>query len=132
MAKGKWKGAPGVFVAARKSQLGGLWPYLDNHDIKDRTAELRAAQEGREDDSFEAYERDDELEDGGGWEKGWGEEDWEPVVDLGEGEGEVKVGGARGARRRGGRGRRAAPPARRGRPSREEREIEAMFEGNVR
>lgn len=134
MAKGKWKGAPGVFVAARKSQLGGLWPYLDNHDIKDRTAERRAAQEDREDDSFEAGEGDDDFEDGG-WEKGWGgDEGWEPVVDLGEGEGEGggEGEGARGTRRRGGRGRRAVPPARRGGRSREEREIEAMFEGSIR
>ncbi|CAM9770309.1 unnamed protein product, partial [Discosporangium mesarthrocarpum] len=28
VSRGKWKGAPGVFVAARKSQLGGLWPHL--------------------------------------------------------------------------------------------------------
>lgn len=132
VAKGKWKGAPGVFVAARKSQLGGLWPYLDNHDVKDRTAELRAAQEeDREDDSFEADGGNDDLEDGGGWEKGWGgDEGWEPVVDLGGGE--EGDGGSRGTRRRGGRGRRAAPPARERRRSREESEIEAMFGGNVR
>lgn len=131
MAKGKWKGAPGVFVAARKSQLGGLWPYLDNHDVKDRTAEQRAAQEDREDDNFEADDDDDDFKDGEGWEKGWGgDEGWEPVVDMGEGKEEV--GGARGTGRRGGRGRRVAPLARRGRRSREEREVEAAFGGNFR
>eukprot|EP00903_Cladosiphon_okamuranus_P009917 g9414.t3 len=131
VAKGKWKGAPGVFVAARKSQLGGLWPYLDNHDVKDRTAELRAAGEDRGDDNFEGDGGDGDSEDGGGCENGWGgDEGWEPVVDLGE-EGEG-VGGARGSRRRGGRGRRKAPLARRGRRSREEREVEAMSGGNFR
>lgn len=130
VAKGKWKGAPGVFVAARKSQLGGLWPYLDNRDIKDRTAELRAQEGDREDDSFEANQGDGDLEDGGGWEKEWGgDEGWEPVVDLGDKEG---IGGARGSRRRGGRGRRAAPPTRQTKLSREEREIEAMFGGGAR
>lgn len=131
MAKGKWKGAPGVFVAARKSQLGGLWPYLDNHDVKDRTAELRAAQQDRVDDSFEAGDGDSDLEDGEGWDglRGAG---WEPVVDLGEEEEEEVVGGARGTSRRGGRGRRTAPLARRGGRTTKEREIEAMFDGNFR
>lgn len=132
MAKGKWKGAPGVFVAARKSQLGGLWPYLDNHDVKDRTAELRAAQEDLEDGSFEPGDGGDGSEYGGGWE-GWdggGDGEWEPVIDLGEKEGEV--GGARGTRRRGVRGRRSAPLARQGRRSREEKEIADMFGGNFR
>lgn len=32
VSKGRWKGIPGVYTSARKSQLGGLWPYLDNHD----------------------------------------------------------------------------------------------------
>lgn len=132
VAKGKWKGAPGVFVAARKSQLGGLWPYLDNHDVKDRTAELRAAQEDRENDSFKAGDGDEDLDDADGWDlEGWeGDGRWEPVVDLGEGE--EGDGGARGTRRRGGRGRREAPLARRGRRSREESEIEAVFGGNFR
>lgn len=118
VAKGKWKGVPGVFVAARKSQLGGLWPYLDNHDFKDRTTELRGARTG---DNFEQGDGDLELEDGEERDlEGWddiGDGEWEPVVDVGE----RRVDG----RRRGGRGRR-------GRLSKEEREIEAMFEESFR
>lgn len=121
VAKGKWKGVPGVFVAARKSQLGGLWPYLDNHDFKDRTAELRGARTG-DLESDDGEERD--LE---GWDD-IGDGEWEPVVDVGEGERGV------GGRRRGGRGRRTSTStsARRGRLNREEREVEAMFEENFR
>lgn len=65
---------PGFFVAARKSELGGLWPYLDNHDAKDRTASMAAQDDqeefqgagepgGDEDKEFEGLE-----EAGEGWE----------------------------------------------------------------
>lgn len=110
-------------MAARKSQLGGLWPYLDDHDVKDRTAAAT--------DSSAAQRGDDKSEDKGALDlDGWddvGDGRWEPVVDLGK-----EGGGVSGSRRRGGRRRRrwAAParPIRRGKPSKEERDVEAMFE----
>lgn len=131
VAKGKWKGVPGVYVAARKSQLGGLWPYLDDHDVKDRTAEVHDASNAPP----ELGGGDGESEDGEEWDlDGWdevGDGEWEPVVDVGEGGGRDS-----GVRRRGGGRRRAstapAPPTRRERRSKEEREVEAMFEQNFR
>lgn len=114
-------------MAARKSQLGGLWPYLDDHDVKHRTVEAA------DDSSNAAQGGDGESEDGGEWDlDGWDDAEdgqWETVVDLGEGEG----GGSGIQRRGGGRRRRSAAPAparpiRRGKPSKEDKEVGAMFE----
>lgn len=34
VSKKAWRGAKGVYVSARKSTLGGLWPYVDRSNIK--------------------------------------------------------------------------------------------------
>lgn len=118
-------------MAARKSQLGGLWPYLDDHDAKYR------AVEAADDSNNAAQGGDGESEDGGEWDlDGWDDAEdgqWETVVDLDEGEGE----GSGIRRRGGGRRRRSAAAAsarqiRRGKPSKEERGAEAMLEENFR
>ncbi|CAM9707480.1 unnamed protein product [Scytosiphon promiscuus] len=133
VAKGKWKGVPGVFVAARKSQLGGLWPYLDNHDIKDRTSKQlgNTTGKGHKDDREGSEVDDAEWElDGSGWDDD-DDEGWEPLFDLvGGGVGEAEGGGLRRGRQKGLTG--SAPSTSRRERSKGKREIEAMFEENSR
>lgn len=138
VAKGKWKGVPGMYVAARKSQVGGLWPYVDNHDYKDRTAKLDDTSSGQQDDEFYSFDpskdgRDDvdfSEGDGDGECDEVGDEERGPVVDWAEGGVRGPEVGA-GTRRRRPRALPAAS-ATRGRGSSEERESQAMFEENVR
>ncbi|CAN0299930.1 unnamed protein product [Ascophyllum nodosum] len=106
VAKGKWRGVPGVFVAARKSELGGLWPYLDNHDMRDRTASRRTDDDrghrGRGSQEDSEGDLPEEEEDWEGWEEV--DEDWETMIDAGQGRvgrsGERKQQAARRRRRR--------------------------------
>lgn len=84
VARSKWKHAPGVFVAARKSELGGLWPYLDNHDFKDHTgakAEAAAAANNNANGNGSAGLGLGPAEDGDDENEDWGSEGWEPVVE---------------------------------------------------
>ncbi|CAM9134901.1 unnamed protein product [Ectocarpus fasciculatus] len=109
VAKGKWKGVPGMFVAARKSQVGGLWPYLDNHDYKDRTAKLDDASSGQQEGEFYSFDPNEDGGDGmdfseddsdGEWDEA-GDEGRGPVVGWEEGGvGGAAVGGTGTPRRR--------------------------------
>lgn len=68
-------------MAARKSELGGLWPYLDNHDARDHTASrLQESADGTE-AVLETDNGDGELESER-WEEV--EDRWERVIDLDE------------------------------------------------
>lgn len=100
---------PGVFVAARKSELGGLWPYIDDHDARDRTA-LRNIDDDQYDDGDNSdvlhrrgrFDEDDEWDDEEGLEGAEGEE-WESDDEggaLGGGRLDDKNQGRRGRRRR--------------------------------
>ncbi|CAM9153981.1 unnamed protein product [Ectocarpus sp. 4 AP-2014] len=139
VAKGKWKGVPGMFVAARKSQVGGLWPYLDNHDYKDRTAKLDDASSGQQGGEFYNFDPSEDDGDGvdflegdshGEWDE-VGDEEQGPVVDWAEGGvGGPAVGGTGTSRRRPRRSPAALAP--RGRGSSEEEESQAMFEEKLR
>ncbi|CAM9432193.1 unnamed protein product [Ectocarpus sp. 12 AP-2014] len=139
VAKGKWKGVPGLFVAARKSQVGGLWPYLDNHDYKDRTAKLDDASSGQEGGELYSFEPSEDGGDGvdflegdsdGEWDE-VGDEERGPVVDWAEGGvGGPAVGGTGTRRRRSRTSPAALTP--RGRGSSEEGEPQAMFEEELR
>lgn len=97
---------PGVFVAARKSELGGLWPYIDDHDAKDRTA-LRNVDGDQYDDGDNSDGRHrralfDEWDDEGGLERAvreeWGS-DYEGGA-LGGGRFDDRDQGRRGRSRR--------------------------------
>ena len=93
-------------MAARKSELGGLWPYLDNHDMRDRTASRRTDDDrghrGRGSQEDSEGDLPEEEEDWEGWEEV--DEDWETMIDAGQGRvgrsGERKQQAARRRRRR--------------------------------
>ncbi|CAN0488903.1 unnamed protein product [Ectocarpus sp. 8 AP-2014] len=128
-----------MFVAARKSQVGGLWPYLDNHDYKDRTAKLDDASSGQQGGEFYSFDPSEDGGDGvdflegdsdGEWEE-VGDEERGPVVDWTEGGvGGPAVGGTGTRRRRLRKSPAASAP--RGRGSSEEGESQAMFEEKLR
>lgn len=81
---------PGVFVAARKSELGGLWPYVDDHDVKDHStvpdSEVDDESGGRWFDGSE--DRDDGKGDSPWKLKGWAveEKEWRDTDDPDDGE----------------------------------------------
>ncbi|CAB1108114.1 unnamed protein product [Ectocarpus sp. CCAP 1310/34] len=139
VAKGKWKGVPGMFVAARKSQVGGLWPYLDNHDYKDRTAKLDDASSGQQGGEFFSFDPSEDGDDGvdflegdsdGEWEE-VGDEERGPVVDWAEGGVRGPAVGSTGTPRRRPRTLPAALGPR-GSGSSEEGESQAIFEEKLR
>ena len=96
-------------MAARKSDLGGLWPYLDDHDFKDYTAANAAAAaassiDNTNPDATAIISGSGEVglglgyaEDGEGEDEEWGSEGWEPVVEVNEERGR-RQGRARGGR----------------------------------
>ena len=100
-------------MAARKSELGGLWPYLDDHDFKDYTVvnakAAAAAANAKASDSREVGLRLGPAEDGEEEDEEWGSEGWEPVAELDEERGGRRLarGGRRAEVRRRRRGERA-------------------------